>query len=51
MNGDETNEHELEAPGAVSSEQIRCITSCCGCEQLYQTNEQQKPILPHPAPG
>ena len=41
-----TNE---EAPGAVSSEQIRCITSCCGCEQ-QQTNEQQKPILPHPPP-
>ena len=37
-----------EAPGAVS-EQIRCITSCCGCEQ-HQTNEQQKPILPHPPP-
>ena len=27
----------------------RCITSCSGCEQ-HQTNEQQKPILPHPRP-
>ena len=29
----------------------RCITSCSGCEEeQHQTNEQQKPILPHPRP-